>query len=113
MPSRSQRHGVQLMALAALSFSVACNDSEIERTCKKLAALGAEHRERDLEKLPPGPSREQARQASEQIGTAAASECPGSLRERRRQQGPAAWKRYVACVDAAPTSEAAGRCDAP
>jgi hypothetical protein len=104
-----------LAALGWLALLAGCDDFDVEanRVCERLASLGAEHRERELEKIPAGPAREQARTASDSVGESSGVECPASMRARREQLGAGAWKAYVRCIEAAKTSEHAGRCDAP
>lgn len=100
--------------LRVLLLSVAgCGDGGVQKTCDKLATLGAEYRQRELEKLPPGPARERAQKSADEVGRNASVECPMSKRTQRSQIGETAWKAYVACVEAAKTSEDAGRCDTP
>jgi hypothetical protein len=101
------------LVVCALLVCAGCGDGGIQKTCDKLARLGAEHRQKELEKIPEGPGREQARKASESVGQSASAECAGSKRAQRAQIGESAWKVYVACVEAAKTSEDAGRCDKP
>jgi hypothetical protein len=104
---------IRFVVFASLALGVVgCGDGGVRKTCDKLARLGAEYRQREIEKLPPA-EREPAQKSADAVGESASAECAASKRTQRSQIGETAWKAYVSCVEAAKTSEDAGRCDKP